>query len=70
MLMCKQMILTVLVIPLALGAIAKLKRRIVAFRPSADRAFVPRATWIHSSALPHLRLELLPAVYLVRCVAL
>ena len=42
MLMCKQMILTVFVIALALGAETEFQRRIVKFRPAADSTLVLR----------------------------
>ena len=46
MLMCKQMILTVFVIALALGAETEFQRRIVKFRPAADSTLVLRTARI------------------------
>ena len=69
MLMCEQMILTVFVIALALGAETEFQRRIVEFRPAADSTLVLRAARI-SLWSAHIRLELLPSVHLVRRIAL
>ena len=69
MLMCEQMILTVFVIALTLGAETEFQRRIVEFRPAADSTLVLRAARI-SLRSAHIRLELLPSVHLVRRIAL
>ena len=69
MLMCEQMILTVFVIALTLGAETEFQRRIVEFRPTADSTLVLRAARI-SLWSAHIRLELLPSVHLVRRIAL
>ena len=41
MLMCKEVILTILIIAVALGAEAELQIRIILLGPSAESAFVP-----------------------------
>ena len=69
MLMCEQMILTVFVIALALGAETEFQRRIVEFRPAADSTLVLRTARI-SLRSAHVCLELLPSVHLVRRIAL
>ncbi len=60
--MGKNMILTVLIIPGALGAEPKLQLRIGFVRPPADSAFVPCAP----CRLFHFPAELLPALRLLR----
>ena len=69
MLMCKQMILTVFVIALALGAETEFQRRIVKFRPAADSTLVLRTARI-SLRCSHVCLKLLASVHLVRRIAL
>ena len=69
MLMCKQMILTVFVIALALGAETEFQRRIVKFRPAADSTLVLRTARI-SLRSAHVCLKLLASVHLVRRIAL
>ena len=69
MLMCKQMILTVFVIALALGAETEFQRRIVKFRPAADSTLVLRTARIALRS-SHVCLKLLAPVHLVRRIAL
>ena len=69
MLMCKQMILTVFVIALALGAETEFQRWIVKFRPAADSTLVLRTARI-SLRSSHVCLKLLASVHLVRRIAL
>ena len=61
--MGKNMILTVLIIPGALGAEPKLQLRIGFVRPPADSAFVLRNA---AGAPPDIPLKLLAPVYLLR----
>ena len=69
MLMRKEMLRTIFVIPLTLGTKTKLKRRVVKLCSSAYRALMMRASFIHR-LLSHLRLKLLSALHLMRRIAL
>ena len=70
MLMCEQMILTVFVIALALGAETEFQRRIVEFRPAADSITLCFAPPAYPCGLRISAFELLPSVHLVRRIAL
>ena len=67
--MCKQMILTILVISLALGTETEFQRRIILLGPAADRTLMSDSVRV-SGGLSHLGFELLPSVHLVRRIAL
>ena len=62
--MCKQVILTILIIALALRTETELYIWIIQLCPSADRTFVFCNTGTRSR-LSHLRPELLPAMHLM-----
>lgn len=68
MLMCKEMILTILVIPLTLGTEPEIQRRVIKFCPAADRTLVLRTARI-PRWLSHLGFELLPPVHLMGRIA-
>ena len=64
MLMCEQMVLTVLIVALTFGAIAELQMVPVLFCPAAYCTFMnSRALWLH---LLHIAFKLISAVYLFR----
>lgn len=70
MLMCKQMILTVFVIALALGAETEFQRRIVKFRPAADSTLVLRTARHIPAVFACLPSNFWAPVHLVRRIAL
>ena len=68
MLMCKQMVLTVLVVALTFRAETKFQRRVILLGASAHGAFVLGDSGT-GARLTHLCLKLLSSVDFMRCVA-